>query len=165
MKSSESNQDMPCGVVSSLLKFCSFHYGIAEFFFRRGLGTGCFDCWFSVSKARFSNLFGIIENMLSFILSFLLGIFLVVISIVMIVARKIFGISLFGHRRKSQASAQNQGGASYGQQPRDPNRREGEVSIDYVPPREDFRNARPAPGGPNDDYVEFEEVREERNGN
>ena len=106
-----------------------------------------------------------VESMIAFILSVLFGIFLVVISILLIIARRIFGFSPFRHRANGQASARNQDNPDYGRQPREPNRREGEVSIDYVPPREDFRNARPAPGGPNDDYVEFEEVREERNDN
>ena len=102
--------------------------------------------------------------MIAFILSVLLGIFLVVFSLLLVIARKIFGFPLFGRRRNGQAPASGQGsggGAFTGWQARDPSRREGEVSIDYVPPREDFRNARPAPGGPNDDYVEFEEVRED----
>lgn len=126
-------------------------------------GFGCL-CGYASVLAEVS-LHNGVESMIAFILSVLFGIFLVVISILLIIARRIFGFSPFRHRANGQASARNQDNPDYGRQPREPNRREGEVSIDYVPPREDFRNARPAPGGPNDDYVEFEEVREERDDN
>lgn len=37
-------------------------------------------------------------------------------------------------------------------------RKEGEVSIDYVPPRKDMKDARPADKAAEGDYVDFEKV-------
>ncbi len=37
-------------------------------------------------------------------------------------------------------------------------KKEGEVSIDYVPPRKDMKDARPADKADEGDYVDFEKV-------
>lgn len=37
-------------------------------------------------------------------------------------------------------------------------KKEGEVSIDYVPPRKDMKDARPADKADEGDYVDFEKI-------
>lgn len=42
--------------------------------------------------------------------------------------------------------------------PRQERKKEGEVSIDYVPPRKDMKDARPADTADEGDYVDFEKI-------
>lgn len=42
--------------------------------------------------------------------------------------------------------------------PRQERRKEGEVSIDYIPPRKDMKGARPSDKANEGDYVDFEKV-------
>lgn len=107
--------------------------------------------------------------MFSFLVSILIAGLVLVFSIVGLVLRIFFPwLSPFrrGRHRPDNMSGGTSGSqgrpsgswGGFGQEKRQ--KREGEVSIDYIPPRKDFRNAKPSNNVSPSEYVDFEEVKE-----
>lgn len=99
---------------------------------------------------------------MSYLIFIILLVFAVVFSIVAALLRGIFGLFSFGKkedRPKGKTGFPWENGPFARRTPSD-RRKEGEVSIDYVPPRQDMRNARPSYGAKEDEYVDFEEVKD-----
>lgn len=93
--------------------------------------------------------------MFSFFFFIVIAALLLVVSVVGIVLR-IFFPGLFLGRRYFGSfgeSARRETGRK--------NKKEGEVSIDYVPPRRDFRNAQPSQNVSSDQYVDYEEIKDD----
>ncbi|MDE6493652.1 MAG: DUF4834 family protein [Bacteroidales bacterium] len=78
--------------------------------------------------------------MLSFLLFLVLAIVLLGVSVLRLILHGLFSRNGFSAKKEHV-------------------RKEGEVSIDYVPPRRDLRDSRPGNGTGND-YVDYEEVRD-----
>ncbi len=81
--------------------------------------------------------------MLSF-LFFVLVVFLLAGPLLRLVLRMLFARRGFPEQNEPQ---------------RERSRKEGEVNIDYVPPRQDLRDSRPGNGSA-DDYIDYEEVKD-----
>lgn len=99
---------------------------------------------------------------MSYLLFIILLLFAVVFSIVAAVLRSLFGIFIFrkkGDGRDGRSGLPWENGP-FARHARSRHKEEGEVSIDYIPPRQDMRHARPAYGAKEDAYVDFEEVKD-----
>lgn len=99
--------------------------------------------------------------MLSFVLFILLACLLLVVSLVGAVLRIFFPWLLPSRRKFGQQGASGEKGQGGGFNPffaqREP-KKEGEVTIDYVPPRKDYKEARPSTQVDPSEYVEYEEI-------
>lgn len=107
--------------------------------------------------------------MLSFILFILIACLLLVVSVVGVVLRIFFPWLLpsrrrYGHRSPGQENGPDDGGGFQSFFGQEKSRKEGEVTIDYVPPRKDFKDARPSTEVDPSDYVEYEEIPNDEKG-
>ena len=91
------------------------------------------------------------------ILIAIIGIFVIGLSLVVFIVKRIFG-RVSG--RKESAPGSRPFASGTGRNPGNPDRKEGEVSIDNVHPRKDYRDARPAQEGSAGDYVDYVEVKD-----
>lgn len=88
--------------------------------------------------------------MISFLLFLLLGFFLLAVFALRLLGRIIL-LPFFPWIRPSDRP--------FSQKEERP-KREGSVSIDYVPPRQDLKDSRPGSNAPDSDYVDYEEVKQ-----
>ncbi len=97
--------------------------------------------------------------MISSLLFVLVLVAVLAVSLVMALLRGIFGFFVPG-RKNGQKGFSGQDGNNQDRF-RWRRKKEGEVSIDYIPPKKDLRNARPAYSAKEEEYIDFEEVKDE----